>query len=782
MARKHEIQKEDYLDPDQPVNKRVSNLLSLMTLEEKIAQLSGIWVYEILKEKQFSDNKADTLMGQGIGQITRLGGASNSDPQVSAETANQIQKYLITNTRLGIPAIIHEESCTGYMAKRATCFPQTIGVASTWDPEPAEKMGAVIKEQMRSVGAHQALAPVLDIARDARWGRVEETFGEDPYLASKMGVSYIKGIQSSDWKNGVMATGKHFVGYGVSEGGMNWAPPHIPQREMHEVFLMPFEAAVKEAKMASIMPGYHELDGIPCHSSKELLTGILRDKWGFDGLVVSDYFGINELYRYHHVSVDKEHAAKMAIESGIDMELPSTDCYGKPLKAAVEKGVLEESVIDTAVKRVLKMKFLLGLFESPYVDEKKAAGVFDTPEQRGLAYRIAQKSIVLLKNQGELLPISKDIASIAVIGPNADSIRNIIGDYAYPCHLETLNMMCENTELFNTPVPDKVEMDDCFVPISSVLEEIKWKISKDTTIYHAKGCDITGDSRDGFAEAVEAAKKSEVAVVVVGDKSGLIEGCTSGESRDRANLDLPGVQEELVKAVYKTGTPLIVVLINGRPLSINWIAGNIPSVLEAWLPGEEGARAITDVLFGDYNPGGKLPISFPGSVGQVPVYYSHKPSGGRSHWSGDYVEMSSKPLFPFGHGLSYTGFDYANMIIKSNSASGDSRVEISIDIKNTGSYAGDEVIQLYVHDIQSEITRPVKELKGFKRVALEPDQEKKVKFILPVEKLGFYNKDMEYIVEAGTIKVMAGSSSEDIRLTGEFEITGKAAEIINTDK
>jgi len=777
MVKQHDIQKEVYLDAGQPVKKRVENLLYLMTMDEKIAQLSGIWVYEILEGKRFLDDKANVIMKDGIGQITRLGGASNFDPPVSARIANQIQKYLITNTRLGIPAIIHEESCSGYMAKGGTCFPQTIGVASTWDPESVEEMGTVIKEQMRSVGAHQALAPVLDVTRDARWGRVEETFGEDPYLASKMGTSYIKGIQGSDWKQGIMATGKHFVGYGVSEGGMNWAPAHIPLREMHEIFLLPFEAAVKEARIASIMAGYHELDGIPCHSSKELLTSILRDQWGFDGLLVSDYFGINMLYEYHHVAKEKNHAARLALESGVDVELPSTDCYGKPLKAAVEKGLVKESVIDTSVMRILRMKFLLGLFENPYVDEKKAASVFDTPEQRALAYKIAQESIVLLKNQGDLLPIRKDIASIAVIGPNANTARNIIGDYAYPCHVESLIEMSKDTEIFNTPITEKVELVDSFVPISSILEGIKSRVSRNTIVHYAKGCDVRSDSRDGFAEAIEAAKKSEVAVVVVGDKSGLVKDCTSGESRDRANLNLPGIQEELVKVIYETGTPIIVVLINGRPLSINWIMNNITSVLEAWLPGEEGARAVADVLFGDYNPGGKLPISFPRSVGQVPVYYNHKPSGGRSHWKGDYVEMSSKPLFPFGYGLSYTNFEYSNMVIMPKSISMDSQVEISVDVKNTESYTGDEVVQLYVNDVQSEMTRPVKELKSFKRVTLKPGQKKTVTFILSIAQLGFYNKDMKYVVEPGTIKVMLGSSSEDIRLTGEFEITGEVTEI-----
>jgi len=771
-----------YLDKNSSVDKRVENLLSLMTLEEKVAQLGSVWVYEILEGKKFSGKKADTLLKNGIGQITRLGGASNFSPGESAEMANQIQKYLVANTRLGIPAIIHEESCSGYMAKGATCFPQIIGVSSTWEPELVKDMGSVIKKQMRAVGAHQALAPVLDIVRDARWGRVEETFGEDPYLVSRMGASYINGLQDINWKKGIMATAKHFVGYGISEGGMNWAPAHIPLRELHDIFLLPFELAVKEAKIAAIMPAYHELDGIPCHSSKELLVDILRDEWGFDGLIVSDYFGIDMLNKYHLVALDKKHSAKLAIEAGIDIELPSTDCYGKPLKDALKEGVISESLIDRSVARILKMKFLMGLFENPLVDNKKAAKIFDTPEQRKLAYKIAQKSIVLLKNQKNILPLSKSISSIAVIGPNADNARNIIGDYAYPCHIESLIEMKESNDIFNTPVPDEVEMADNFVPILSILNGIKQKVDKNTSIYYAKGCDVIGNRRDGFAGAIEIAKKSDIAVIVVGDKSGLINDCTSGEARDRADLNLPGVQEELVKVIYDTGTPVVVVLINGRPLSINWIAEKVPAVIEAWLPGEEGAGAVADILFGDSNPGGKLPISFPRTVGQVPVYYNHKPSGGRSHWKGDYVEVSSKPLFPFGYGLSYTSFEYGNLKIEPKNVLCNGQVKISVDVKNTGSLKGDEVVQLYINDVYSETTRPVKELKGFKRVTLKPGQKKTIVFTIPIVQLGFYNRDLKYVIEPGIMKVMVGSSSEDIRLTGEFEIKGELLEIKNEKK
>jgi beta-glucosidase len=767
-----------YLDSTQSVEKRVEDLLQQMTIEEKVAQLNSIWVYEILDDMKFSFDKAKRLMSYGIGQITRLGGASNLSPRETVRIANQIQKFLIENTRLGIPALIHEESCSGYMAKGATIFPQTIGVASTWNNEIVEKMASVIREQMKAVGARQALAPLLDITRDPRWGRTEETFGEDPYLVMRMGVSYIRGLQTESLRKGIVATGKHFVGYGNSEGGMNWAPAHIPERELREVFLYPFEAAVKEAKLSSIMPGYHELDGVPCHKSKKLLNDILRKDWGFEGIVVSDYFAISQLYEYHHVTSDKKGAAKLALEAGVDVELPSTDYYGLPLRELIESGEIDIDFVNEAVKRVLKIKFELGLFENPYINEEKAVEIFDTNEQRELAYKIAQESIVLLKNENNLLPLKKDLKSIAVIGPNADSIRNMIGDYAYPCHIESLLEMRENDNVFNTPLPESLEAKDIYVPIVTVLQGIKAKVSSNTEVLYAKGCDVLNNSKDGFKEAVEIAKQADVAVVVVGDKSGLTDGCTSGESRDRADLNLPGVQEELIKAIYETGTPVIVVLINGRPMSISWIAEKIPAIIEAWLPGEEGGRAVADVIFGDYNPGGKLPISIPQSVGQLPVYYYHKPSGGRSHWKGDYVELSTKPLYPFGYGLSYTEFSYTNLNISNRKVSlRDRMVEISVDIKNTGTLKGDEVVQLYIHQEALSVTRPVKELKGFKRITLDAGEEKTVIFKLSIEQLGFYDENMEYVVEPGRVDVMIGSSSEDIRLRDYFEIVGEKEKV-----
>ncbi len=759
-----------YRDAERSLDTRVADLISRMTLDEKLAQLGSLWVYELFEKFTFSEQKAAALLQHGIGHITRVAGASNVRPRASAELANTIQKYLLEHTRLGIPAVVHEETCSGYLALGATCFPQIIGVASTWEPELVARMADIIREQVRAAGGHHALAPVLDIVRDPRWGRVEETFGEDPYLTSCMGTAYVRGLQGDDLGTGIVATGKHFLGYGVTEGGMNWAPAHLGQREILEIFLTPFEAAIKEAGMASVMNAYHEIDGIPCASSREVFTDLLRGELGFDGVVVSDYFAIHMLEAYHHVAADRSMAAAIALNAGIDIELPSTECYGEPLRRALEAGQIGIEAVDEAVRRSLMIKFRLGLFERPYVDAELTVRVFDTPEQREVAREIARKSIVLLKNEGGLLPLPK-AGSIAVIGPNAASERNLMGDYSYPAHVESLADMKAN-DPFGTPVPDAVELIEVSVPTVSVLEGLR-RAAPEATIRYARGCDVLDASQDGFAEAVAAAAAADVAVVVVGDKAGLTDDCTSGEARDRAELGLPGVQQQLVEAVAATGKPVVVVLVNGRPLTLPWIVEHIPAILEAWLPGEEGGNAVADVLFGDANPGGKLPMSFPRAVGQIPTFYNHRPSGGRSHWKEHYVETNVKPQYPFGYGLSYTTFAFDNLRLSREAAAPGQVVDISVDVTNTGSRAGEEVVQLYVHDVFSAITRPVKELKGFQRVGLAPGERRTVTFHLAVNQLGFYDRAMDFVVEPGTIEIMVGNSSRDIHCTGSFEIVGE---------
>jgi beta-glucosidase len=745
-----------------------------MTLDEKIMQLGSVWVYEILDAgQQLAPDKAHTLIGHGLGQITRLAGATTLGPLETARLGNTIQRFLVEETRLGIPAMVHDECCSGVLARGATTFPQIIGLASTWQPELVEAMTDVIRTHMRALGIHHGLAPVLDIARDPRWGRIEETFGEDPYLTSLMGVAYIRGLQGQDWAQGVVATGKHFVGYSMPEGGLNWAPAHIAPRELREVYLLPFEAAVREAKLASMMNAYQELDGVPCAASKTLLTDLLRGEWGFDGVVVSDYFAINQLVSYHRLAQDKAQAALLTLEAGMDLELPSIDCFRQPLIDAVTAGTLPVALIDRSVRRILAMKFAFGLFENPYVTPEIVPTILDTAEQRALARTLAEKSIVLLKNEGNLLPLAKDMKTIAVIGPNANSMRNLVGDYAYPAHIETLVTPSDQV-LTETPQPEHMEMVEDFVPVVTVLQGIRRAVGRRTKVLYARGCDVLDPAIDGFAEAVKAARRADVAVVVVGDKAGLSLDCSTGEFRDRTTLGLPGVQQALVEAVTATGTPVVVVFVNGRPVSSPWIAEHVPAIVEAWLPGEEGGSAVADVLFGDVNPGGKLPVTVVRSAGQVPLFYSHRPSGARSFAYGPYVDESNSPLYPFGFGLSYTQFEFGNLAIGAEEVSADGKVRIAVDVTNVGAQAGDEVVQLYTRTDGASVTRPVQELRGFRRVHLAPGERKTVAFELAIPQLAYYDLGMNLGVEPATVEVMVGSSARDIHLTGRFRIVGPA--------
>jgi len=764
------MEKELYKNPELPVDVRVKDLLERMTLEEKVAQLGTIWGFEVLGEnKKFSREKAEKLLKHGIGQITRPGGSTNLKPEEAAEFINEIQRFLVEETRLGIPAIMHEECLTGYMCLEATMFPQAIALASTWDPELIERMAEKIREDMRKVGAHQGLAPVLDVARDPRWGRTEETYGESPYLIAKMGTAYVRGLQGNNIKEGVIATVKHFVGYSSSEGGKNWAPAVISERILREIFLFPFECAVKEAGALSVMNAYNEIDGVPCASSRKLLTEILRNEFGFGGIVVSDYSAIDMLRAYHKIAMDKKEAARLALEAGIDIELPKIDCY-EYLKSLVQEGIISEKLIDEAVSRVLKVKFMLGLFEKPYVDVKSAK--FN--DHRDLALEIARKSVVLLKNDGTL-PIKKDTRRIAVIGPCADSVRNLMGDYMYPAHIEVFTEL--DTESLEVPKPNINEiMDHYRSRIPTILEAIKKKVRGE--VLYAKGCDIIGESKEGFKEAVEIARKSDIVILAVGDRSGLTKNCTSGETRDSGTLNLPGVQKDLILEITKVGVPTVLVLVTGRPYSLKDVVDKVNAIVEIWFPGEAGGEALADVLFGDYNPGGKLPITFPRSVGQIPVYHYQKPSGTMSYWWKDYVDESVTPLFPFGHGLSYTKFEFSNLRIEPETIPTAGRFVVKVDVKNTGKVKGDEVVQLYVGREYASVTRPVKELKGFKRVSLKPGEKKTVVFEVHTDVLAFYDSNMKLVVEPGTFKIMVGNSSEDIKLSGEIRVTGERREIV----
>jgi len=757
------------LDSALPISTRLKELQAQMTIEEKLAQLTSFWFNDLQEAQKPSYDKMQGLLSNGIGQISRVGGSSTLSPLGVAHAGNEIQQFLVNQTRLGIPAILHEECCAGYLGLGGTAFPQMIGLASTWNPALVEQMTEEIRKQLLAVGARQGLSPVLDIASDPRWGRTEETFGEDPFLVSQFGIAYIRGLQGESMRMGLMATGKHFVGHSLSLGGMNCAPVQLGPRALWDVYLMPFHAAIKVAGLRSMMNAYPELDGEVVAASRSILTDLLRGKLGFEGIVVSDYLAIPMIHSYFQAAPDERTAAVKALKAGIDMELPTRICYGEPLRAALEAGQVSIDEIDGVVSRILQTKFELGLFDKPYVDESAVLEVFETPQQRALAREAARQSIVLLKND-HLLPLKK-LRTIAVIGPNADAARHQLGDYSYPSMLEHMTFPPMSGAPFISGV-DKDHVLANSVRIPSILEGIRRQAGEDTEVLYAQGCPVAEADRSGFVEAVQVASQADVVILVLGDKAGLTPDCTCGETRDRAELGLPGVQEELAKAIVAVGKPVVAVLINGRPLAIPWLDENVPAILEAWLPGEEGAAAVAEILFGAFNPGGKLPITFPRAVGQLPISYNHKPSGGRSNWYVDYVEMPASPLYPFGHGLSYTTFSYSDLHIPSEKASSGEKIEINLSVTNTGQVAGDEVVQLYVCDEYASIPRPVKELKGFCCVNLNPGERRRLTFHLPIDILAFYDENLELVVEAGMVKIMVGSSSEDIRLQGAIEVAG----------
>jgi beta-glucosidase len=739
-----------------------------MTLEERLAQLGSYWGYEILSREAFDDKKAGERLALGIGQISRVAGVTNLPQRGVAELANEIQQFLVERTRLGIPAIIHEECLHGLLARESVCFPQSIGQAATWDPDLVRAMAERLGRELRAAGAHQALAPILDITRDPRWGRVEETFGEDTYLVAECGAAYVRGLQETDGtKRGVIATGKHMVGHGLPEGGLNHAPVHIGPRELADYFLFPFEAAVRDAGMGSVMHAYDDVDGMPCVASRFLFTEVLRDRWGFGGTVVSDYMGVDEIINSHGMTGDRPTAAALALEAGLDVELPTYRFFSGPLAEAVSSGRVSEATVDAAVARVLRAKFELGLFENPYVDPEEAG--LPSADDRALAREMARQSMVLLSNSG-ILPLRPGLRSVAVIGPSADSARNLIGDYAHAVHIEALIEMGG----FGSKLPEGFKVEDELAGAATMLDAIRHRLGDSTEVRFAPGCGIKDGDDEGIRAAVDAAMGADVAIVVVGEKSGLTEDCTCGEGRDRMDIGLPGRQGELVAAVIATGTPVVLVLVAGRPLAIESEASSVAAVVHAWVPGEEGPEALADVLFGVTNPGGKLPITVPRSVGQIPIYYGHKPSGGHSTWKGPYVDGSNEPLWPFGFGLSYTRFEVRDLRLDRGSVDVRGEFEASVEVANVGDRAGDEVVQLYVRDEEASVTRPVKELRGFKRVHLAAGEARRVRFGLAAEQLAFTGVDGSLVIEPGLVTIMAGSSSVDLPCKAQIEITGEA--------
>jgi beta-glucosidase len=770
-----------YKDATLPIEERVEDLLEQMTLDEKLAQLGCLWSTSLVQNDRFDPQFAAAKMPDGIGQVTRIGASTGLRPAENAALMNAIQQVAVEHTRLGIPLFVHEESVGGLCARDATVFPQGIGLAATWNPALVEAVAAVIREQMRAVGARLGLAPVLDIARDPRWGRVEESYGEDPFLAGTIGTAYVRGLQTADLRNGVVACGKHFLGYAMSEGGRNWGPVQLGPRELREVYAEPFAATIRDAGLAAIMNSYASVDGIPCAGSKAILSDLLRDELGFSGAVVADYWSIPQLVRFHRVAADKGTAAAMALAAGLDMELPATDYYGAPLKAEVEAGRLPVEVLDTAVRRVLLMKFQLGLFEQPYVDPAAAEAQFQTPAQRALARQAAAESVVLLQNDG-ILPLAPQLKRIAVIGPGADDQRLLQGDYHYPTHQEMIYLAPQKTtdssliggDDFTPQAGGAFAPGPYFTPHITPLAGLRAAYGEEVELLYAQGCEVLGDDRSGFAEAVAAARAAEVALVVVAGKSGLHRPATVGEGNDATSLELTGVQHELVEALAATGTPLVVVVLSGRVHALSRVAAQANALLQLFPPGEEGGNGLAAVLTGALSPGGRLPVSLPRSVGQVPVYSSYRAGGGVAMFFGDYTDSPPTPLFPFGHGLSYTSFAYEDLVIASGSTN--EPINISLTVHNTGNRTGDEVVQLYVRDDIASVARPDQQLIGFVRLGLEAGQARQLTFVVHPSRLAFYDPEMRFVTEPGSFTFSVGASSADIRASQTITLTGERAE------
>ncbi|MBO9554591.1 MAG: glycoside hydrolase family 3 C-terminal domain-containing protein [Cellulomonas sp.] len=707
-----------------------------MTLEEKLAQIVGFWekgdgeTVAPLQGEFTVERGLDTATLNGLGHVTRAYGTRPVDVVERARTLWEQQRKLVRETRLGIPALVHEECLTGLNAWRAATFPTPLAWGASFDPELVTEMGAVIGGSMRELGIHQGLAPVLDVIRDPRWGRVDECIAEDPYVVGTLGTSYVRGLQSA----GVHATLKHFVGYSASQAGRNFAPVHAGPREVEDVLLVPFEMALLDGKAASVMSSYNEIDGIPVAADPRFLTGILRDRWGFEGPVVADYFGVAFLQILHGIAADLGEAAGQALAAGVDIELPTGDAYLTPLAEAVRAGKVDEALVDRAVLRALVQKQQLGLLDATFEDEPPSKVDLDGPEHRRIAARLAEESVVLLSNDGTL-PLAAGPATVAVIGPNADREAALFGCYSFVNHVLAHHPGVESG-----------------IDVPTVWQALAAELPAADLVF-AQGCAVDDDDRSGFDEAVAAAARAEVAVLVVGDHAGLFGRGTVGEGCDRDDLELPGVQRELVEAVLATGTPVVLVLITGRPYAVDWALDRCAAVLQAFFPGEEGGNAIAGVLSGRVNPSGHLPVSMPRSAGAQPFSYLHPQLGG----DGDVTNLRSTPALPFGHGLSYTTFTHTDLTAAPEVRS-DGEVVARVTVTNTGQRAGDDVVQLYGRDVVGSVTRPVAQLLAYRRVHLEPGQSAVVELTVPTTRLAFADRDLQRIVEPGRVELWVGPS------------------------
>ncbi len=727
---------------------RVDALLAQMPLRGKLAQLVGAWigidsttgaVAPAQNENMPTSPDWDTLARTGLGHITRLYGTRPLAPDQGRAALRQMQADLRRET--GVGAIAHEEVLTGVATWTATTFPSPPAYGATWDPELIESVGSVIAESMRALEVHQGLAPLLDVVTDARWGRVEECFGEDPYLVGTLGAAYVRGLEAA----GIVATLKHFVAYPASQGGRNLGPVHMGPRELTELLLYPFEMALREGGARAVMPSYSEIDGIPVHGDPALLTTLLREKWGFTGTVVADYFGVNFLETLHAVSDSKRASAERALLAGLDVELPNGDCF--PALEADDLAPEVLAAIDRSVRRVLELKAELGLLDEP-ADPSDEPIDLNPPVHAALARRVAEESVILLANDG-VLPLAA-ARRVALIGPNADSGAALLGDYSFTNHVEVHH-------------PD-VEPG---LRLTTVLEALRSELPE-AEITHAAGCDVREPGREGFAEAVAQAAAADVAVLVMGDRAGLFGRGTVGEGCDVDDLELPGEQRALVEAVLETGTPVVLVLVTGRPYAIEWAVGRCAAIVQAWFPGQEGAGAIAGVLGGRINPSGRTTLSFPRSAGMMPTTYRHVRLAGKV----GVTNLDPTPVFPFGHGLSYTTFERGDLRLSADEVATDGTVEVSVRVSNTGDRAGDDVVQLYLHDVVAPVTRPTVALLGYARVALEPGQSRVVTWRVSADRLAWVGTDLEWTVAPHRAALAVGSSSADLALSAPLRVTG----------
>ncbi len=800
---------EIYKDAGYTVEERVEDLLSRMTLEEKAAQLCGDLASDILMAGDDLEELLKKKYPNGHGRFTQYSLTGLADPVKIAELTNKIQKYFMEQTRLGIPAALQSENLCGYPAMGGTLFPAQINVGCTWEPELVEEMTKIIGQESKAVGINSAMSPVIDVARDPRWGRTYETYGEDPYLISQMGIHYIKGMQGNK-KDGVACIAKHFLGYSETQGGLNTATTRLNNRELYEVFATPFEAAMREADVSSVMANYAEIDGMCVVANKAIAHDLLRDTMKFEGILTSDGAGIMKTWTDFHIADTYEEAGYLAKKAGTDTEIPVGGAFAK-LPQYVRSGQLEEALLDESVRRVLKVKFEYGLFENPYVDVEKVKEAMTNDRKNALSEKIASKSLVLLKNDG-VLPLKKG-TKLAVIGPHADSLRYPVSGYTFPAYVEMLSAGAsgDNSVSFNGIADEaaKAEENQAANPFASffkaLTKEEKEKIGdmnfvlqsmgavslkeileKRFEVVYAKGCDIIGLDESGIPEAVQAAEESDVVVFACGGNSGWV-NVTGGEGKDRCRLDLPGVQQKLLEALCATGKKVVLVLYGPGIFATPWACEHVNGMIEAFMPGQFAGKVIADVLDGSVNPGGKMTMTVPRSVGQVPVTYNHRTGSGycstsdsfvSAIFSGGYVDEDNRPLFCFGHGLSYTSFELSDFRIEETTVSTSGKIVVSVKVKNTGEREGDEVVQLYYHTKKAHVIRPVKQLAGFKRISLEAGEEKTVIFTLDTAQLGYYNEDMEFVVEPTVMDIMVGTSAHHIHFSGEVRLSGEKRSVM----